>query len=110
MLSMKTGGCVYIMTNKRNGTLYIGSTSDIIGRVFEHKTKVYPKSFTAKYNLDKLVYVEWYDSLENMVARERQLKRWNRSWKIRLIIQQNPNWKDLYDDILAEYGFAPFKQ
>ena len=107
---MKSGGCVYIMTNKRNGTLYIGSTSDVIGRVFEHKTKVYPKSFTAKHNLNKLVYVEWYDSLENMVARERQLKEWNRNWKIRLIIKQNPNWKDLYDDILAEYGFAPFKQ
>ena len=110
MFSMKSGGCVYIMTNKRNGTLYIGSTSDVIGRVFEHKTKVYPNCFTAKHNLDKLVYVEWYDSLENMVARERQLKRWNRNWKIRLIIQQNHTWKDLYDDILAEYDFAPFKQ
>jgi len=107
---MKSGDCVYIMTNKRNGTLYIGSTSDIIGRVFEHKTKVYPKSFTAKHNLNKLVYVEWYDSLENMVARERQLKEWNRNWKIRLIIKQNPDWKDLYDGILAEYGFAPFEQ
>ncbi len=107
---MKDGGCVYIMTNKRNGTLYIGSTSNIIQRVYEHKKKIYPKSFTARHNLDKLVYVEWYDSLENMVARERQLKEWHRNWKIRLIIEKNPNWYDLYNGILAEYGFAPFEE
>jgi putative endonuclease len=70
----KTGGYVYIITNKPNGTLYIGSTSDLIGRVFEHKNKIILKCFTARYNLDKLVYFEWHNKLENMVQRERQLK------------------------------------
>ena len=110
MYPMKDGGCVYIMTNKRNGTLYIGSTSDIIQRVYEHKKKIYPKSFTAKYGLNKLVYIEWFPDMMQMVVRERQLKEWNRNWKIRLIISKNPTWKDLYDDILAEYGFAPFEE
>ena len=107
---MKDGGYVYIMTNKRNGTLYIGSTSDIIQRIYEHKKKIYPKSFTAKHNLNKLVYIEWHSNLMHMVVRERQLKEWNRNWKIRLIISKNPNWNDLYDDILASYGFAPFEE
>ena len=104
---MKDGGFVYIMTNKRNGTLYIGSTSNLIGRVFEHKHKVYPKSFTAKHSLNKLVYFEWHNSIENMVCRERQMKEWNRNWKIRLIIRQNPDWKDLYNDLLIANGFSP---
>ena len=107
---MKDGGFVYIMTNKRNGTLYIGSTSDLIGRVFEHKHRVYPKSFTAKHRLNKLVYFEWHKSIKNMVYRERQMKEWNRNWKIRLIIQQNPGWKDLYNDLLIGNGFSPTEE
>lgn len=71
---MKTGGWVYILSNHKMGTLYIGSTSDIYLRTEQHKIKFFHNSFTAKYNLDKLVYYEWHDSLENMVVRERQLK------------------------------------
>ena len=104
---MKSGGYVYIMTNKRNGTLYIGSTSDLIGRVFEHKNKIIPNSFTAKHNLDKLVYFEWHNRLENMVLRERQMKEWNRNWKIRQIICMNPNWDDLYNQLLIDNGYSP---
>jgi len=103
----KTGGYVYIMTNKPNGTLYIGSTSDLIGRVFEHKNKANPKSFTARYNLDKLIYFEWYDRLENMVLRERQMKEWKRNWKIKIIETMNPDWHDLYNQLLIDNGYAP---
>ena len=95
------------MTNKKDGTLYIGSTSDLIGRVFEHKNKIIPRSFTAKYNLDKLVYFEWHDKLENMVVRERQLKEWNRAWKIQIIEKMNPDWHDLYNQLLMDNGYQP---
>ena len=103
----KSGGYVYIMTNKPNGTLYIGSTSDLVGRVFEHKNKTNPKSFSARYNLDKLVYFEWYDKLENMVLRERQMKEWKRDWKIEIIEKVNPNWHDLYNQLLIDNGYTP---
>ncbi|MBO4480134.1 MAG: GIY-YIG nuclease family protein [Alphaproteobacteria bacterium] len=106
----KTGGYVYIMTNKKNGTLYIGSTSDLIGRVFEHKNKIIPRSFTARYNLDKLVYFEWHNKLENMVIRERQLKEWNRAWKIQIIEEMNPEWCDLYNQLLIDNGYQPIKK
>ena len=103
----KTGGYVYIITNKPKGTLYIGSTSDLIGRVYEHKNKIIPKSFSARYNLDKLVYFEWHDKLENMVVRERQLKEWHRDWKIQLIESMNPEWCDLYNRLLIDNGYKP---
>ena len=103
---MDKHGYVYIMASAPMGTLYIGSTTDLVGRVFEHKHKVYPKSFTAKYNCNMLVYYEPFDSLENMVARERQLKEWHRNWKMRLIIKQNPNWDDLYPQVLEAFGYA----
>jgi len=98
-------GYVYIMASAPMGTLYIGSTSDLVGRVFEHKNKIYPDSFTAKYNCNMLVYYEQFDSMENMVTRERQLKEWQRNWKIRLIIKQNPNWVDLYPSVLEAFGY-----
>ena len=104
---MKSGGYVYIMASKRMGTLYVGSTSDLIGRVWEHKNKAYPKSFTAKYKCDKLVYYEYCESLEYMVKRERQLKEWNRNWKIKIIVENNPNWDDLYPEYLIANGYAP---
>ncbi|MFQ6703031.1 MAG: GIY-YIG nuclease family protein [Alphaproteobacteria bacterium] len=103
---MKSGGYVYILTNKPMGTLYIGSTTDLVGRIWQHKNKAIP-GFTSKYNIDKLVYYEWHDSLNNMVLRERQLKKWNRNWKYRLIIQKNPDWNDLYNDVLSQNGYAP---
>ncbi len=106
---MKPGGHVYIMSNHKMGTLYIGSTSDLVGRVAEHKTKAIPNSFTAEYNLDKLVYYEWHDSLEEMVKRERRMKEWHRNWKIKLIVQKNPEWKDLYDEYLKSQGFSVWR-
>ena len=102
---MKSGGYVYILASGPLGTLYIGSTSNLVVRISQHKHKEIP-GFTSKYNVDKLVYYEWHDSLKEMVLRERQLKQWHRNWKIRLIVQKNPNWVDLYPIVLKSYGYA----
>ena len=85
----------YIITNKTNGTLYIGSTSDLGGRIWEHKNKTVPGSFSAKYNLDRLVHYEGLSNLSNMVNRERNLKDYKRAWKLNLINHDNPQWEDL---------------
>ena len=87
------------MSNRKNGTLYIGGTSNIAKRVFEHKEK-FVDGFTKKYALDMLVYYELCDSIEEAIKREKQLKKWNRAWKIELIEKFNPTWKDLYKDIV----------
>ena len=86
---------IYIMTNKKYGTLYIGVTSDLIKRVYEHK-KSFIDSFTSRYNLKKLVYYEVFDDINEAIKKEKQLKKWKRAWKIELIDKFNPNWKDLY--------------
>ena len=96
---MVRGGYTYITTTKNNTTLYTGSTSDLANRIYEHKNKVYPDSFTARYNVDKLVYYEAFPYIEEAIARERQIKGWKRERKIALINKFNPEWKDLYDDI-----------
>ena len=102
---MEKHAYVYIMASDKMGTLYIGSTSDLVGRVFEHKNKVYPKSFTAKYNCNKLVYYEQCENTKIMVQREHEFKKWNRNWKIRLIIKNNPEWLDLYPNVLEAFGY-----
>ena len=89
---------VYILASRIGGTLYIGVTNDLIRRVAEHRLKQ-TKSFTKKYEVDKLVYFEQFDDVENAIKREKRLKRWNRAWKIRLIEELNPNWDDLYASI-----------
>jgi putative endonuclease len=89
---------VYIMASRRNGTLYIGVTSDLVARVWQHKTKAVP-GFTAKYGCDRLVYFEALDSAEAAILREKRMKEWRRAWKIALIEQTNPEWRDLYDEI-----------
>lgn len=86
---------VYIMTNKPNGVLYIGVTDNIDCRVEEHKTKVYPDSFTARYNCNRLVYFEEIEEGSKASLREKQMKKWNREWKIKLIEEMNPQWNDL---------------
>src|SRR5690606_18055167 len=86
---------VYIITNKPNGVLYVGVTDDIEARVEEHKNKLFKNSFTAKFNCDKLVYFEEYDNGTEAVNREKQLKKWNRQWKINLIEELNPGRMDL---------------
>ena len=86
---------VYILASRIGGTLYIGVTNDLIRRVAEHRLKSV-KGLTKKYEVDKLVYFEQFDDAENAIGREKQLKKWNRAWKIRLIEEVNPNWDDLY--------------
>lgn len=86
------------MNNEQNGTLYIGVTNNLIRRVYEHKNKIM-KGFTAKYNLDKLVYYEVFDDETAAIEREKRLKHYNRNWKKDLIEAQNPQWKDLYPEI-----------
>jgi putative endonuclease len=89
---------VYIMANMAFGTLYIGVTTDLIRRVFEHKEKLV-EGFTKRYGLDKLVYYEVHDSIEAAIVREKQMKEWNRKWKLRQIMEMNPEWKDLYVEL-----------
>lgn len=89
---------VYILASQRNGTLYIGSTSDIIKRVWEHKSNITP-SFTAKYKVHLLVYYEAHESYIEAARREKRFKNWPRQWKINLIEKLNPEWRDLYEEI-----------
>jgi putative endonuclease len=86
---------VYILASQRNGTLYIGVTSDLLKRVWKHKNKQVD-GFTKKYDIDKLVYYEQTESIISALEREKQLKKWNRSWKLKLIEKNNPKWQDLY--------------
>ncbi|MDL2296283.1 GIY-YIG nuclease family protein [Lachnospiraceae bacterium OttesenSCG-928-E19] len=83
------------MANKRNGTLYVGVTNDLIKRTYEHKNKIYPDSFTSKYNCDKLVYYEKYKYINDAIDREKQIKSGSRTKKITLIESLNPDWIDL---------------
>ncbi|MBS0359225.1 MAG: GIY-YIG nuclease family protein [Proteobacteria bacterium] len=91
---------VYILTNQRNGTLYIGVTSDLIKRVWQHKNKLVD-GFTSKYDINKLVYFELHEDVEAAIAQEKRLKRWKRAWKVVLIEKQNPYWDDLYESIIG---------
>lgn len=92
---------VYILASKRNGTLYIGVTNNIARRVFEHKNDL-REGFTKKYKVHILVYVELYSDIRDAIIREKQLKKWNCAWKIRLIEEMNPEWQDLYEQNLFQ--------
>lgn len=87
-----------MLASQKNGTLYIGVTSDLPKRIWEHKNKVV-EGFTEKYDVDKLVWFEQHDNAESAITREKQMKEWKREWKIKRIAEMNPDWKDLYDDI-----------
>ncbi|WOH39012.1 GIY-YIG nuclease family protein [Thalassotalea fonticola] len=91
--------CVYIVTNHKNGTLYIGVTSNLPQRIAQHKQKVVD-GFTQKYDLNKLVYFEQHSSMECAIYKEKKMKKWNRQWKINKIIENNPEWLDLYSNII----------
>jgi putative endonuclease len=91
---------IYVLTNKRNGTLYIGVTNNLFSRGFQHKLKDNKNSFTAKYDINKLVYYEIYKYINNAIAREKQLKNWQRQWKIELIEKDNSTWRDLFQDMM----------
>ncbi len=90
---------VYILTSKRNGTLYIGVTSNLPRRIQQHKNNQFD-GFSKKYKVKQLVYFEQYGTAESAIIREKQIKKWNRAWKLKLIEKNNPQWKDLYDLIL----------
>ncbi len=96
---MKYGGCVYIITNQYNTVLYTGVTAELRARILEHTTKFYPKSFTAKYNCNKIVWYETFRRIEEAIEREKQIKAGSRKAKEKLINGINPTWKDLWDDI-----------
>ena len=93
---------VYILASQRNGTLYIGVTSDLIKRVWEHKNKLV-EGFTKQYDVNKLVYYEPFLDAVNAINREKRLKKYNRKWKTDLIEKANPGWKDLYDGLLSGF-------
>ena len=97
---MKKQSYVYILASKRNGTLYTGVTSDLIKRVWQHKHHMV-EGFTKKYRVKKLVYYEVHDNTESAITREKQIKKWRRKWKLRLIEEKNPQWTDLYDEIVG---------
>lgn len=99
---MERGGAIYFMSNKTNTTIYTGVTSNLLGRVFEHKIKKYPQSFTAKYNCIKLVYFEGFNSIEEAIAREKQIKAGSRKKKNQLVESINPKWEDLFEKLKKE--------
>ncbi|MBV8563837.1 MAG: GIY-YIG nuclease family protein [Methylobacteriaceae bacterium] len=92
------GGWVYIMTNRPNGTLYIGVTNDIARRAYEHREGLI-EGFTKRYGLKRLVYMEAHADIRDAIQREKSLKHWPRAWKVRLILDSNPDWRDLYLDL-----------
>ncbi|MEL6366085.1 MAG: GIY-YIG nuclease family protein [Pseudomonadota bacterium] len=92
------GGWVYILASRRNGTLYVGVTSDLGRRVFEHKQNLTP-GFTSKYNVHDLVFAERFEEIDEAIAFEKRIKKWRRAWKIELIEKDNPQWKDLYETL-----------
>jgi putative endonuclease len=92
---MRANAWIYILTNKNHTSLYVGVTNNLETRVWEHKIKYDPKSFTAKYNIDKLIYYEGFDSIATAIAREKYIKGKTRKWKEELIRRVNPEWKEL---------------
>ncbi|MCL4353214.1 GIY-YIG nuclease family protein [Patescibacteria group bacterium] len=92
---------IYILASKRNGTLYIGVTNNLSRRIYEHKNNLI-KGFTEKYGVDKLVCFEQTTDINSALTREKQLKKWNRAWKLALIEKENPNWNDLSDDWMPD--------
>ena len=90
---------VYILASRRNGTLYIGVTSDLVQRVWQHRNNVVD-GFTKRYGVHMLVWFELHEDMVSAITREKRLKKWNRAWKLRLIEEMNPEWKDLYESII----------
>jgi putative endonuclease len=90
---------VYLLASRRHGTLYLGITNDLIRRVYEHKSRNIP-GFTARHEIDRLVWFEVYNDPNGAITREKKLKKWRRDWKIRLIEEHNPDWRDLYPALL----------
>jgi putative endonuclease len=100
------GGSVYILASKRNGALYVGVTSDLPGRMYEHREGLVP-GFTRRYAVKQLIWYENHLRIEDAIQREKNLKRWLRAWKLDLIEKSNPEWLDLYSKMLVKFGFSP---
>jgi putative endonuclease len=90
---------VYMLASRRNGTLYVGMTDDLVRRVYEHRTEAVP-GFTKKYGVKRLVWYEVHEARETAFQRERQLKKWNRAWKLELIEKLNADWRDQWDEVM----------
>jgi putative endonuclease len=97
---------VYILASKKNGTLYIGLTNNLLKRIYEHKNNII-EGFTKKYSVHNLVYYEKHNDINRAISREKQMKKWERQWKINLIQKSNPEWKDLYYDLVNQNGPPP---
>jgi putative endonuclease len=95
---------VYLLASQRNGTLYTGVTSDLIARIYKHRSDLLP-GFTSKYCVKLLVWFEQHSTMENAIIREKRIKKWNRAWKLELIEASNPDWRDLAED----FGFGPLE-
>ncbi len=91
--------CVYILSSRPNGTLYIGVTSDLAKRVWQHKNN-FVGGFTQRYNVHRLVWYEVHENMDSAITREKALKNWKRAWKIRLIEESNPTWRDVYEEVI----------
>jgi putative endonuclease len=98
--AMEKAFCVYMMASARNGTLYVGVTSDLVKRVWQHKEGL-AEGFTKEYAVKLLVWFEQHESAEGAITREKQIKKWNRAWKIRMVEEANPYWHDLYPSIVG---------
>ncbi len=96
---MAKAPCVYILASQRNGTLYIGVTSDLVKRSWEHKENLVD-GFTKRHNIHNLVYYEFHETMTEAIQREKQMKKWRRAWKLSLIEEQNPEWRDLWNEII----------
>ena len=90
--------CVYMLASRRNGTLYVGVTSDLVKRIWEHKDDAV-EGFTRRYKVHMLVWYEVHESMMSAIAREKAMKEWHRAWKVRLIEKDNPDWRDLYQEL-----------
>lgn len=91
---------VYILASRRDGAIYVGVTRDLVRRIYEHRSKAIP-SFTSRYNITRLVWFEVYADPLSAIAREKELKKWRRAWKVALIVKANPEWRDLYEEICS---------
>ena len=96
---MKTGAYVYLLASHPYGTLYVGITTDLVRRVHQHRNEIFTDCFTRRYDIKTLVWFETHLNSMTAMKREKQLKKWERTWKIRLINEANPEWRDLFDDI-----------
>jgi len=99
VLTRQRGGWVYLITNKPNGVLYTGVTSNIARRAWEHRKGV-ADGFTKRYDIKRIVYIERHEDIRIAIQREKNIKHWSRAWKVRLILDQNPEWADLYDQLI----------